>query len=910
VRGQVWVGAWLMSAVCAAVPVAAAPLVSPAFQLDPPIWGQGATGTQSKPDLASNGSSYLVAWIQQTDDGARSLVATRVDAVGTPLDPPGIVLGPVGASSDARPYVASDGSGYIVAWENRAARVSASGALLDPGGIDLPAEVDGLAFAGGQYVFHAVGDPIGGQHRLFRMTPAGAILDDPPLQFGPGPGYLELAMAASADTLLVLSVDLTGTTTDNIVAQRFDAATLVPLDPQPLVVGTHDHFTSVDVMPAAVSDGTDFLLVFDGCSYELPTGGSVLAPTCAQSLTGARSVVFDGSGYVAANENTLQRLALDGSVIGNAVPGGGIIATGPAGFMTTYTAVVAAADEVRVTPFDAGLITPVPQGIALLPIQVGVANVQDLPETIATPTGHFVQWKDGRSPAGWYRVRVAADGTVVDAEASLLHDKKVALASSDTEVLALISDGWKSILATKLGATGLLTPGGVPVGDSDLRLHNDWKAVWGGNGYLLDYYSFDPQMALNPDNSSALLDANGIFVAYTTYAPNAYLGEVAFDGSNYLVAWRSEPDGTLEGRQVSPAGVTSPNSIPIAIDAGGNGGMRMATAPGLTLAVFNRSGKIRATRIDDSGAVLDFPPMIVSNVASTQGSPAVAFDGTVFWIAWEDDRDGTQSIFGTRVDTLGNILDGDGLPLANAAERELIPSLSAINGAALLVYARDDGNPDHRRVEARTLSDGGCGVNAECGSGFCVDGVCCDSACGNAAADDCLACSIAAGASADGTCGPIADASVCAGGVCVAGVCEASGAGGSGGSGGGSPSGAGAGGTGGGSPGAGGAQAGAGGGGASGAGASPASTSGSGPSMSAGGGGTPSSTAAGGDGSPSEDDDGCSVAGRVGVAGVPGAWVALAGVALALGARRRTRRTPTSCSTRHVWRGGAGIEDH
>ncbi|HEY5920588.1 MAG TPA: EGF domain-containing protein, partial [Kofleriaceae bacterium] len=89
------------------------------------------------PSAASNGTDYLVAW--GTDYNGPPLFATRISAAGALMDTAPIQL-PASLNATA-PSVVSDGASYLIAWQNDqwgsspvdilAARVGANGALWD-----------------------------------------------------------------------------------------------------------------------------------------------------------------------------------------------------------------------------------------------------------------------------------------------------------------------------------------------------------------------------------------------------------------------------------------------------------------------------------------------------------------------------------------------------------------------------------------------------------------------------------------------------------------------------------------------------------------------------------------------------------------------------------------------------------
>lgn len=86
------IGAWLAVALVAATTVSAeggVPTVTPAYPVSEVAVG-GAKSEQDSSSVASDGSGYLVAWSTWADFGRSPLTdvrATLLDADGTPLDP-------------------------------------------------------------------------------------------------------------------------------------------------------------------------------------------------------------------------------------------------------------------------------------------------------------------------------------------------------------------------------------------------------------------------------------------------------------------------------------------------------------------------------------------------------------------------------------------------------------------------------------------------------------------------------------------------------------------------------------------------------------------------------------------------------------------------------------------------------
>ena len=131
-----------------------------------------ATGSDERaPTVAFNGTNYLVTWEHEhvfSGEHSEWISAARVSPQGVVLDPGGFTVSNQ-AWFQFRPFVASDGADYLVAWARSAdrsgvardvwaARVSAGGVVLDPNAI-LICQVTGnedpstVGFDGTNYLF-------------------------------------------------------------------------------------------------------------------------------------------------------------------------------------------------------------------------------------------------------------------------------------------------------------------------------------------------------------------------------------------------------------------------------------------------------------------------------------------------------------------------------------------------------------------------------------------------------------------------------------------------------------------------------------------------------------------------------------------------------------------------------------
>ena len=173
-------------------------------------------GAQYKPKIAFDGSNYLVVWSES------NTVLTGEDIAGARVSPTGTVLDPGGFSiaktplHDRNPDLAFDGSNYLVVWENveplgtfanyriRGTRISKAGTLLDGpasnGGIPINSttyskRTPSVTFDGSRFLvawtvgpndFAPTGSIVGtklgsnGQVTSLQPNPGGFVFSDPP----------------------------------------------------------------------------------------------------------------------------------------------------------------------------------------------------------------------------------------------------------------------------------------------------------------------------------------------------------------------------------------------------------------------------------------------------------------------------------------------------------------------------------------------------------------------------------------------------------------------------------------------------------------------------------------------------------------------------------------------------------
>ncbi|HUP65405.1 MAG TPA: hypothetical protein VM557_09005 [Thermoanaerobaculia bacterium] len=158
--------------------------------------------SQSSPVGAWGGGAYLVGWSERI--GERwSIRGRRFASSGEPIGPP--ISFPISSEDQIRPSIAFNGESFFLVWSEgpggwsrvRGARISADGAVLDPGGIiiagTLPVQltdpvhprIADVAWAGSHWIVASEGNK---SIELRRFAPNGVLLDPVPLTVAAGRG--------------------------------------------------------------------------------------------------------------------------------------------------------------------------------------------------------------------------------------------------------------------------------------------------------------------------------------------------------------------------------------------------------------------------------------------------------------------------------------------------------------------------------------------------------------------------------------------------------------------------------------------------------------------------------------------------------------------------------------------------
>lgn len=238
---------------------------------------------------------------------------------------------------------------------------------------------------------------------------------------------------------------------------------------------------------------------------------------------------------------------------------------------------------------------------------------------------YFAVWTDYRDTSSFfiYGARIDTIGTVLDPDGiPIINGEHPAVAFDNTNYLVICS-GMKGCRVKTTGAildTITIFAGG-----------DDPAVIFDGGRYFVTWKYAQDIYGARIDTAGNVLDTNGIIISNGEYYEN--YPSIAFDGTNYFVVWEY-------GNPITPY-------------------------------------KIYGARVGTTGVLLDTISISIATDPWEQRSPSVAFDGTNYFVVWQDARNGWNNvdIYGTRVRPDGVILDTNGIPLCTASSCQYAPHI-------------------------------------------------------------------------------------------------------------------------------------------------------------------------------------------------------------------------------------------
>ncbi len=685
----------------AAFPVVLDPLIGPEVDVSSDSIEE-APGNQAEVTIAWGGTEYLVVWRDYRSAGAE-IMGARVTALGELLDYGGIQIGVAGtnywdtsdvafdgtnylavwardgniygrfiaagtgvplggqfsictqAAQQALPSVASNGSGYLVAWEDsRGTGVQTWGALVSEAGA-----VAGGAAAGG----FAMDD--------FRF------LGKPDIAFN-GSNYLVVMGNYGYGDLRARTVASDGSLSAYIS-----------------VAVTPDHR---EVGHSVVASGNEYVVVWwqnridTGAdeaimARKLDGSGALLGqaiPIASIDNSTQTAITWNGTFYLIAwwddADQILARRLTENGVSVDAAPI--LVATGGG------LDLAAASDG---TDFQIAFRDATEGGAAIYGtrVQGSDGSVLDDPPTLLTGARRNVLLPDIASLASGESLLVWLD----------------------------YRGGAQSAYGVLLSATGaVLTPAGILIADGLLygASYNPPKVASNGSSFLVVWATELEDIAGRRITGDGTMDA---VVTLSSSPSFEYNADVASNGSDYQVVWTSlEAGGNFEiyGRAVSSAGVPQgAGRIVVAGGAGNQDAPAIAWNGGHFLVAWQDSEggapNVLGRRLSSTGAVVDTTAIPVATSAQAQMQPAVAAGGGNFLVTWHqyDTSFFESDVWSNVVSAAGAVADSEGLALTTRPGPQWRAS-AAYNGAYTLVAWDDsDGSGAGVGIKGRRVTSSG-----------------------------------------------------------------------------------------------------------------------------------------------------------------------------------------------------------
>ena len=602
------------------------PGIGAEFGMDNPTVAAAALD-QTQPRVASDGTNFLVVWQDQRANVTADLFGARVKADGTVLDPQGIAIS-TAASSQVTPVVAFDGTNYFVVWRDLrngnndiyGARVKTDGTVLDPMGIAIctDAAVQALPAVAWNGVNYQV---IWGDTRNGNNDIfAGRVQSDGTVLDGNG---FAVSNAAGTQTNPGIGCDNMGNCL--VVWEDFRGA------------------ATNDVYGARVrSDGN----VLDPAGIAISTtAGEQTVPVAA----------WDGTNYFVAWQDTRN------------------------GANDLYGA--------RVKP-NAFVVD-----VAGVPVCTSGGS-QTRPKMLFDGVNYFVSWLDDRNGTpDIFGGRIKTDGTRLDGNGFGINTNTLPNTNSDQDYPA---------------------------------------AAFGGGNYFVVWY--DQRTISNGDIYGArvkaadttVLDQSPILISTGTNGES--VPAVGYDGSNYLVVWQ-DTRGTLTydlyGTRVKPDGTVldvAGLAISTAAQSQFNPAIGFDGTNYMVVWEDARNGyggaDIYGARVKVDGTVLEPGGFLINAQAGLQRHPALSWDGSNYMVVWDDGRQGIQYIYGARVNSAGAVVDAVGFVICQPGWNTSNPVI-AFDGTNHVVAFQMDrtGNGTGNEIYANSVRPN-TGLNF--GSNVCV----------------------------------------------------------------------------------------------------------------------------------------------------------------------------------------------
>jgi len=616
------VGVIALAALVVPLPTAAQRVLGGARSVgaEMPLWQPVPGGPRLSSDqaVAFGAGIFAVAWV----DDQRQLWLARVDQSGAVVDPYGVRLS---ARSARRPSIAFDGTNFLVVWES-------SSIIL------------GL-----------------------RISPAGALLDDQPIQISAGGRAANPEASFDGGNHLVVWTDSAAGRAGLYGRRVTPAGTIIGPADEPIVAGS-------------------------GSEEEL-------------------DVAFNGTHHYLVWERTV-----DWSILGALVTTDGV-----AGPVQLIAGALLPQEDPVVTPLGPGfLVVWADRGTQLADI-VGTriaadGTVIDVPSIRFAPylshgvtadvatdgTNAVVTWWDSEiwndpTTSILQGTRVDPSGTILDPTSPVLaRGAQPELAYGGGDFLLVHLSAADSVTFETSRVTASLDP--IAPQGVDLAIGAKSQTISdmvfdGANHFAVwadDRAGRSTVFGSRVSADGRLLDGSGIPISASSTTPSVAMTNpsVAFDGTTFLVVWE-ESGGypAIRAARVDRSGRVLSRFLVNARGIFHLGGTSVAFGNGVFLVSWTSVAGVRGARIDKSGVVLDPTGFQISRRAGVSPALDVAAGSSEFLVTWQDSVNGpTNDLYAAVVTPAGAVVNPADIPLSTAPYHQVAPKVAWQNGTYLVVW--------------------------------------------------------------------------------------------------------------------------------------------------------------------------------------------------------------------------------
>ncbi len=316
-------------------------------------------------------------------------------------------------------------------------------------------------------------------------------------------------------------------------------------------------------------------------------------------------------------------------------------------------------------------------------------NVIYVPVSAVHPS---VSWNGSNYLVAWYSIwagtrdiygaRVTSGGFLLDSGSIYIslapnNQRDPSVATDGSNFFVVWSDdrnGEMAIYGTRIDAqgavidsTGILISTGAVYHPCVTFYNMNYFVVWSKQVSYYDWHIYCARV----NTDGVVIDTTGIAISPTPGRQD--YPSIAFDGVNYLVVWEDNRNGAWDiyGARVSPDG-TVLDSTGFAISAASNGQEHPVVAfDGTNYFVVWQDNRLSGwwdifgARVSPDGVVLDTAGLVISDAPRNQIFPSLAFDGANYLVAWGDSRYGVSDINGALVNHMGSVISSIAISTAN-----------------------------------------------------------------------------------------------------------------------------------------------------------------------------------------------------------------------------------------------------